>query len=144
MIYSRQHITDGTGFAPGTRFLAVDQPQPTPEGVTFTPWTDGTAVGFRVTRAQDERVEYVILNPSSGQDGADSDGRGDVFVYHAAYADGVEEASGDPIDGGSPVVYVPVFEGPPVRPWCPHDGDVRAVRTGSVIVRYCQLCGGVL
>jgi hypothetical protein len=87
--------------------LSEAKPVLTDEGVTFTPWTNGYAVGFRVTRKQDGRVEYVLLNPSSGHDRPDFDGRGDVFVYHAAdVPDGV-----DPMDDwGSPVVFVEVFE----------------------------------
>lgn len=46
----------------------------------FEPWTDGHAVGFKVTRCADNKVGYVAINPS--QD-TWSDGKfhPDVFVY---------------------------------------------------------------
>lgn len=51
---------------------------------TFEPWTDGHAVGFRVTRALDGAVTYVYLNPSTDtwSDGAFSP---DVFLYHGPH-----------------------------------------------------------
>jgi hypothetical protein len=61
-------------------------------GVTWEPWTDGWAVGFKVT-APDGRVEHVYLNPSSESD----DGVSTVFLYHKT-----KEAQS--------VVYVDVFK----------------------------------
>lgn len=48
--------------------------------ITFEPWTDGHAVGFKVTRHVDNAVSFAYLNPS--QDTM-SDGKlnPDVFVY---------------------------------------------------------------
>jgi hypothetical protein len=76
------------------------------EGVTYTPWTDGWAVGFRVTRTQDDRVEYVVLNPSGG---GLNDGEGDVFTYHLD-TPLKDDGPGDVVAAASPVVYVNVFE----------------------------------
>jgi hypothetical protein len=53
----------------------------TPEGMTYTPWTDGYAVGFKCE--QDGKVEYLYLNPSSDSDG----GQPNVFVYHGEAGD---------------------------------------------------------
>jgi hypothetical protein len=82
--------------------LSDARPVTSDEGVTFTPWTDGWAVGFRITREQDDRVEYLVLNPSGGSDPGEA-GRGDVFLYHADDTD-------DPVGDGSPVVYVDVMD----------------------------------
>lgn len=53
----------------------------TPEG-TYVPWTDGHAVGYRVTD-DDGRDEFIYLNPSSD----DSDGEPNVFVYRGPHGD---------------------------------------------------------
>ena len=47
---------------------------------TFTPWTDGHAVGFKVTRHTDGAESYVYLNPSTDT-WSDGDFNPDVFVY---------------------------------------------------------------
>jgi hypothetical protein len=47
---------------------------------TFEPWTDGHAVGFKVTRHADSAVSYVYLNPSTDT-WSDGDFNPDVFVY---------------------------------------------------------------
>ncbi len=47
------------------------------EGHTFEPWTDGHALGFKVTHAQTGRVQHVYLNPSGGDD----EGACTVFLY---------------------------------------------------------------
>lgn len=52
----------------------------TPEGVLYEPWTDGHAVGFKVT-ADDRPTTYVYLNPSGETDTHNVDDS-DVFVYH--------------------------------------------------------------
>lgn len=57
-------------------------PQPmnritTQEGATFEPWTDGWAIGFKVT-SPDGDVRYVYLNPSSDND---ADTPANVFLY---------------------------------------------------------------
>jgi hypothetical protein len=59
----------------------------TPEGVTYTPWSDGYAVGFRCER-EDGRVEYIYLNPSSETD----DGQANVFVYQGEHGDPARDA----------------------------------------------------
>lgn len=60
--------------------------------ITFEPWTDGHAVGFKVTRHADNAVGYVYLNPS--QD-TFSDGalHPDVFVYMGAHGDPAEDGA---------------------------------------------------
>jgi hypothetical protein len=58
---------------------AVDDPD---SGTTYEPWTDGWAVGYRVTFA-DGRVEYFYLNPSGGSD----DNVPNVFVYRGEAGD---------------------------------------------------------
>jgi len=70
----------------------------TEEGVVYTPWTDGRALGFKAT-ASDGRVDYVILNPSGASEGSE----GEVFVY----------ASPTPsfADDGVPVTFVSLFQG---------------------------------
>lgn len=55
---------------------------PTPEGVTYTPWSNGYAVGFKATH-NDGRVEYLYLNPSSDTD----DGQPNIFIYHGTTPD---------------------------------------------------------
>ena len=64
-------------------------PVVTAEGHRFAPWTDGHAVGFKVTQAGTGRVRYVYLNPSSES----GDGQASVTLYesevgNAAMADG--------------------------------------------------------
>lgn len=54
-----------------------NEPIETPDGVTYTPWTDGHAVGYRCEH-EDGRVEFIYLNASSESD----DGQPNVFVYH--------------------------------------------------------------
>jgi len=73
----------------------------TDEGHTFTPWSDGWAVGFIVT-SPGRPTRYVYLNPSGGSD----DGSATVFVYAGEEPDG--PAPG--IDG--PVTHVTLFDGP--------------------------------
>lgn len=46
-------------------------------GVTYTPWTNGYAVGFHCTDTKGEHL-YLYLNPSSGDEGTD------VFLYSGA------------------------------------------------------------
>lgn len=52
----------------------------------FEPWTDGHAVGFKVTRHADERVSYVYLNPSQ-ETWSDGSFHPDVFVYTGSAGD---------------------------------------------------------
>ena len=76
----------------------------TAEGVTYTPWTDGYAIGYRIDHTG--RTEYAVLNPSiaSGSDAAD----GDVFLYHGE----------QPLD--APVCYIHVLHQPgPTTPRIP-------------------------
>ncbi len=54
----------------------------TEDGATYTPWTDGWAIGFHV-RHDDGREEYVYLNPS----GASDDGQNTVFLYQGSHGD---------------------------------------------------------
>jgi len=50
----------------------------TTNSVTYEPWSDGNAVGFKVTHHRTQRVEYIYLNPSHDSDG---DVEPDVFIY---------------------------------------------------------------
>ena len=64
-------------------------PSPVIDGdVTYTPWTDGYAVGFRMTR-DDGTVSYIYLNPS------DRDGEPDdtpaVFLYQGPHGHPAED-----------------------------------------------------
>lgn len=56
-------------------------------GVTFEPWTDGWAVGFKCTHKTGE-VEFIYLNPS-GESGAPAD----VFLYQGVKGDPAEDES---------------------------------------------------
>jgi hypothetical protein len=51
--------------------------------VTYHAWTDGHAIGYKVTR-DDGKVEYVYLNPSGNDDGSDDP---NVFVYSGEHGD---------------------------------------------------------
>lgn len=55
------------------------QPFTTPEGATFEPWTDGTALGYRVT-APGLPDRYILLNPSTATDTGNVEDT-DVFLY---------------------------------------------------------------
>jgi hypothetical protein len=70
------------------------------ERTVFEPWTDGFAVGFKVTR-EGRGVQFVYLNPSL-DDGTEKGGDdGTVFLYQGP--------AGDPsVDPG--LVHVDVFE----------------------------------
>jgi hypothetical protein len=48
----------------------------TEEGATYTPWTDGYAVGYKVT-AEGKPDRWILLNPSQ----TDSENESNVFVY---------------------------------------------------------------
>ena len=50
----------------------------------FEPWTDGHAVGYKVTRHADGAVQYVYLNPSQDT-WSDGEFHPDVFVYHGPH-----------------------------------------------------------
>lgn len=56
---------------------------------SYEPWTDGHAVGFRVTH-KDGRVEFVYLNPSSD---IDQDDYENVFLYVGPHGDPGEDRS---------------------------------------------------
>lgn len=60
----------------------------TADGVSYELWTDGYAVGFKVTHLASMAVEYVYLNPSSASD----DGQPTVFLYHGAAGDPAADA----------------------------------------------------
>lgn len=53
---------------------------------TFEPWTDGHAVGFKVTRHEDDKVGYVYLNPSQ-ETWNDGKFNPDVFVYTGIFGE---------------------------------------------------------
>lgn len=54
----------------------------TPQGVTYHPWTDGYAVGYRVEHGNG-KTEFIYLNPSSDSD----NGAPNVFVYIGPHGD---------------------------------------------------------
>lgn len=69
--------------------------------VTFTPWTDGFAVGFRVENRDTGKVRYVYLNPST-DDGTERQGdAGTVFLYL--------DATGGP-ESGETVCYLDTLD----------------------------------
>jgi hypothetical protein len=59
---------------------------------TFEPWTDGHAVGFRVTRHADNAVGYVYLNPSTDT-WSDGDFNPDAFVYSGVHGDPARDSA---------------------------------------------------
>lgn len=59
---------------------------------TFEPWTDGHALGFRVTRHADGKVSYVYLNPSTDTS-SDERFHPDVFVYTGTHGDPARDSS---------------------------------------------------
>jgi hypothetical protein len=71
----------------------------TDEGATFTPWTDGWAVGYKVT-AEGRPDTYIYLNPSVAQDTGKL-GDTDVFVYRGG--------DGDP-SMDDPECYINIWE----------------------------------
>lgn len=52
--------------------------------VTYEPWTDGYAVGFKVTHTPTGTVEYIYLNPSNNEDNSDVP---NVFIYQGTEGD---------------------------------------------------------
>jgi hypothetical protein len=54
------------------------------EGHVYEPWTDGWAVGFKVTHGKTGTVRYVYLNPSGSDDPT---GDATVFVSQGEAAD---------------------------------------------------------
>lgn len=59
---------------------------------SFEPWTDGHAIGFKITRHSDGAVEYVYLNPSQDT-WSDGHHHPDVFVYSGAHGDPALDSS---------------------------------------------------
>jgi hypothetical protein len=70
------------------------------EGATFEPWTDGHAVGFKVT-APGKPDMYVYLVPSLGTDTQDINDS-DVFLYRGEWEQGGEYAE--------PVCYINIWD----------------------------------
>lgn len=68
--------------------------------VTWTPWTDGFAVGFRVTDQRTGATRYLYLNPSTSGDVDPGGDLGTTFLY--------EDETGDPADGRT-LCYVDVL-----------------------------------
>lgn len=52
--------------------------------VTYTPWTDGYAVGFKVEHKATNTVEYIYLNPSNNEGNEDVP---NVFIYQGPQGD---------------------------------------------------------
>lgn len=59
---------------------------------TFEPWTDGHAIGFKVTRHADAKVGYVYLNPSQ-ETWSDGDFSPDAFVYTGTTGDIAQDSA---------------------------------------------------
>lgn len=85
-------------------------PRETEEGATFTPWTDGWAIGFHVT-APGKPDRFLFLNPSQ----TDDLGESNAFVY----LDSVDPAELTRCPA-EPVCYVTVWDAPdPLPPTAP-------------------------
>lgn len=54
------------------------------EEVIYEPWTNGYAIGFRVTHMPTNTVEYIYINPSDNDDNQDSP---NVFIYQGLQGD---------------------------------------------------------
>lgn len=52
----------------------------------YEPWTDGHAVGFKVTRIHDGAIGYIYLNPSVNESGGPDDTPA-VFIYQGGHGD---------------------------------------------------------
>lgn len=62
--------------------LVIVRPRDDDGGVTYTPWSDGWAIGFKV-EFDDGRVDFIYLNPSGGSD----DNVPTVFLYRGTEGD---------------------------------------------------------
>ena len=60
----------------------------------YEPWTDGQAIGLKVTRVADGKVQYIFLNPSIDEDPTSTP---DVFLYIGP--------NGDPAQDGAAHYY---------------------------------------
>lgn len=63
----------------------------TDEGVTFEPWSDGRAIGFKVSHP-DRPTRYIYLNPSGSTDTGNVDDS-DAFLYLGEHGDPGEDES---------------------------------------------------
>lgn len=50
---------------------------------TFTPWTDGFAVGFAVCNEETGKMRYVYLNPSLDDGSEEAGDAGTLFLYNS-------------------------------------------------------------
>ena len=57
--------------------------------ITYEPWTDGHAIGFKLTHHNEGTTSYIYLNPSGDSDG----GTPDVFVYQGVTGDPAQDAA---------------------------------------------------
>lgn len=90
-------------------------------GVTYTPWTDGWAIGFKVTSpGQSDR--YILLNPSN----TDSIGEANCFVYVEA-----EDVSEPDVAPGNSQCYINVY-------------DPDLYTKDDRVLTYCTDCGETL
>lgn len=85
-------------------------------GVTYTPWTNGAAVGYRMT-SPDGRTEYFYLNPSGGSD----DSVPTVFVYQGTEGDPAQDAALHHYDVGTACTCPPTRHA--IDPDCPIDSE---------------------
>ena len=83
-----QAMRDGDTVARWVRPVIKDGPAL----VSFTPWTDGFAVGFRVRHRVTGAVEHVYLNPSTSGDGDGDEHYGTVFLYAGTGEPGQDQA----------------------------------------------------
>jgi hypothetical protein len=106
----------------------------TPEGATYVPWTDGHAVGFRVSNpGEPDTYVYLYLNPSGESD----DLTPNVFLYQGP--------DGDP-STDTPIIHSVVGE--TRLEVCLTDSDLRdlqahaTINTLDVNGEEIVLCGG--
>jgi len=60
-------------------------------GTTYEPWTDGYAIGFKVT-TPGKLIRYVYLNPSN-DDGEPEVSTPDVFLYIGELGDSAQDGA---------------------------------------------------
>lgn len=61
--------------------------------VTFEAWTNGFAVGFRVTNKVTDKVRYLYLNPSPDDGTVKGGDDGTIFVYEGDKGDPGEDST---------------------------------------------------
>lgn len=92
-------ITDLSAQVPAP-IIGETQKVTSEEGHVYEPWTDGWAIGFKVTHATTGEVRYVYLSPSSSDDPT---GDSNVFVYTGEVGDPAGSNDG-------PIIFVDPFK----------------------------------